>query len=81
MTEVREATAVYSWSPTIPDMFDGQLRIDLPDGFVVTEEWWQDLYESNRHVRIDLLPTRELRIADGLQLKARLIAPWRWATS
>ena len=61
MTEVSEATAAYGWAPTIPDNFDGQLRIDLPEGFVITEEWWQDLYESNRHVRIDLLPTRELR--------------------
>ncbi|MDE2745625.1 MAG: Uma2 family endonuclease [Chloroflexota bacterium] len=61
MTEVNEATAVYGWSPTIPDEFDGQLRIDLPEGFEISEEWWEDLFESNRHVRIDLLPTRELR--------------------
>ena len=61
MATVKERPTAGTWMPTIPDEFDGQLRIDLPEGFEITEEWWEDLYESNRGVRIDLLPTKELR--------------------
>ena len=63
MTEVGEAAAVYGWSPTIPDGFDGQLRIDLPDGFKITEEWWEETREANRHARIELVPDGKLRCA------------------
>ena len=34
MTVVREPPAV--WEPTIPDSFDGELRIPLPDEFEVS---------------------------------------------
>ena len=59
MATVREHPAAVTWMPTIPEEFDGQLRIDLPDGFEVTEDWWDELYEANRGVRIDLLPTKD----------------------
>ena len=63
MTRLGEAAAVYGWAPTIPDEVEGQLRIPLPDDFEVSEEWWEWLREENRHVRIELTPDKELRIA------------------
>ena len=51
-----------TWTPLIPAAFDGQLRIHLPDGFMLSEDWWEDLREAHRHVRIELTPQRELRI-------------------
>ncbi len=77
MTEVSEATAVYGWSPAIPDEIDGQLRIPLPEDFELTEEWWEWLRQENRHVRIELTPNRELRVAivsnEGSFVAAQLV--------
>ena len=63
MPHFREATAVYQWTPTIPEDFDGQLVIELPEGFEITEDWWEDTREANRHARIELTPSREMRVA------------------
>ncbi len=63
MSEVRESTAVYGWVPTIPDEVEGQLLITLPDGFEFSEDWWEQTREANRHVRIELTPAREMRVA------------------
>ena len=63
MAEVGEAVAVYGWTPTIPDEVEGQLLIPLPEDFEITEDWWEWLRAENRHVRIELTPNRELRIA------------------
>ncbi len=61
MTSFNEATAVYEWAPAIPDDVGGQLLIALPEGFEVTEDWWEETREANRHVRIELTPNRKLR--------------------
>lgn len=61
MTSLREATAVSQWMPTIPTDFDGQLFIELPRDFEITEAWWEDAREANRHARIELMPNRKLR--------------------
>lgn len=63
MTEVGEAVAVYGWAPAIPDEVEGQLLIPLPDGFEISEDWWEQTREANRHVRIELVPNRKLRCA------------------
>ena len=63
MTEVGEAVAVYGWAPEIPDEVEGQLLIPLPDGFEISEDWWEQTREANRHVRIELVPNRKLRCA------------------
>ena len=63
MSEVSEATAVYGWSPSIPEQIEGQLFVPLPEDFEVTEQWWEWLREEHRQVRIELTPDRELRIA------------------
>ncbi|MDE2891248.1 MAG: Uma2 family endonuclease [Chloroflexota bacterium] len=77
MTEVSETTAVYGWSPTIPDEIDGQLLVPLPEDFELTEEWWEWLRHENRHVRIELTPERELRVAmvsnEGSFVSAQLL--------
>lgn len=61
MTTLREAAVVSQWMPTIPSDFDGQLFIALPKDFEVTEAWWEDTREANRHARIELMPNRKLR--------------------
>ncbi len=63
MTTLREAAVVSQWMPTIPSDFDGQLFIELPQDFEVTEAWWEDTREANRHARIELMPNRTLRCA------------------
>ena len=63
MAGVGEAVAVYGWTPTIPDQVEGQLLIPLPDDFEITEDWWEWLREEHRHLRMELTPGRELRIA------------------
>lgn len=63
MTSVNEAAAVYEWAPAIPREIEGQLLIDLPEGFELTEDWWESTREANRHVRIELVPNRKLRCA------------------
>lgn len=63
MTTLREATVVSQWMPTIPSDFDGQLFIELPQDFELTEAWWEDTREANRHARIELMPNRKLRCA------------------
>ena len=63
MPSFREATAVYQWTPTIPADFDGQLLIELPKDFEITEAWWDETREANRHARIELMPNRKLRCA------------------
>ena len=62
MISVGEAAVVYGWAPTIPDEIEGQLLIPLPDGFAVSEEWWEWLRKEHPHVRIEVTPDRELRI-------------------
>ena len=63
MPSLREATAVYNWTPTIPEDFDGQLFIELPKDFEISEDWWEQTREANRHARIELMPTGKLRCA------------------
>ena len=63
MTEVQEAAAVYNWSPDIPVELEEHLLIPLPDDFEFSEEWWEWLREENRHLRIELTPSGELRLA------------------
>ena len=63
MTSVNEAAAVYEWAPAIPREIEGQLLIPLPEGFEITEHWWESTREANRHVRIELMPNRKLRCA------------------
>ena len=63
MPRFREATAVNHWTPTIPEDFDGQLLIELQEGFAITEDWWEDTREANRHARIELVPNGKLRCA------------------
>ena len=61
MTEVSEATAVYGWSPTIPDEIEGQLLIPIPDDFEFSEDWWEAIRETSGRVRVELMPNRKLR--------------------
>ena len=83
MSRVEEAAAVYQWSPTIPDEIEGQLLIPLPDGFAVSDEWWEWLREEHGHVRIELTPDRELRIVmvstEGSYISSVLAYQiWKW---
>lgn len=83
MANVGEATAVYGWTPTIPDEVEGQLLVPLPDDFEVTEEWWDWLREEHRHVRIELTPDKELRVAmvstEGSYISSAIIHQiWNW---
>ena len=63
MPSFSEATAVYHWTPTIPADFEGQLLIELPEAFEITEAWWEETREANRHARIELMPNGKLRCA------------------
>ncbi len=83
MTKVGEATATYGWAPAIPDRVEGQLLAPLPDGFEVTDEWWERLRDEHRHVRIELTPDRELRIvmvsSEGSYISAKITHMlWSW---
>ena len=72
MTEVSEATAVYGWSPTIPDEFDGQLLVPLPEGFEVTDDWWEQLINQHALIRIELTRDRKLRCHMGTSEGSRI---------
>ena len=78
MAKVGEAVAVYGWAPAIPDEVEGQLLIPLPDGFEISEDWWEQTREANRHVRIELMPNRKLRCSmvswSGSRITARFSA-------
>ena len=63
MPEAREPAAVYSWAPMIPGYFEGQLLIPLPEGFGISEGWWERTREANRHLRMEITPAREMRVA------------------
>ncbi len=70
MTIAREPTAV--WAPKIPDSFDGQLLVPLPDGFEVDDEWWEGLCEQNALIRIELTRDRKLRCFMGTSEGSRI---------
>lgn len=70
MTIVREPAAV--WTPEIPDLFDGQLLVPLPDGFAVDHDWWAWLGERNPLVRIELTRDRKLRCYMGTSEGSRI---------
>ena len=72
MTRVEEAAAVYQWTPTIPDQIDGQLLIPLPEGFEVSDEWWEELIERNELIRIELTRDRKLRCYMGTSEGSRI---------
>ena len=72
MSRVEEAAAVYQWTPTIPNEIEGQLLIPLPDGFAVTEEWWDELIERHNLIRIELTRDRKLRCFMGTSEGSRI---------
>ena len=72
MSRVEEAAAVYQWSPTIPDEIEGQVLIPLPDGFAVSDEWWEELIERHDLIRIELTRDRKLRCYMGTSEGSRI---------
>ncbi len=70
MTVLRQPPAV--WQPTLPDSFDGQLLVPLPDGFDVTDEWWEQLTEQHDLIRVELTRDRMLRCYMGTSEGSRI---------
>ena len=83
MVTAREAEALVDWRPEIPAEVSGQLLIPLPEGFEVTDDWWECLRDEHRHVRIELTPERMLRVAmvstEGSAISAMIAHQiWTW---
>ncbi len=63
MVSTRAAGAALEWQPQIPQDVSGQLLIPLPDGFEVSDAWWERLREAHDLVKLELTGRRELRVS------------------
>ena len=70
LTATRERTEI--WMPALPEDIDGQLLVPLPDGFEVTDEWWNELLGRNDLIRIELTRDRKLRCYMGSSEGSRI---------
>ena len=83
MVTTRQPETAVEWWPEIPDEVSGQLLIAVPEGFEVTDKWWEALRDTHPGRRIELTRHRRLRIAmtapigGRITMKlARLIGEW-----
>ncbi len=72
MVTARESGALVDWWPEIPAEVSGQLLIPLPEGFEVTDDWWEGLRESHPGRRIELTRQRRLRIVMTAPIGGRI---------
>ncbi len=56
---------VSNWSPSIPERFDGQLCIPLPEGFEVDEAWWDEMLYAQKGRFPQITPDRLLTLHEG----------------
>ena len=73
VTVVREPPAV--WEPTIPDSFDGELRIPLPDEFEVTEAWWDEMLYAQKGRFPEITRDRLLTLHEG-NMETSRVSVW-----
>lgn len=72
MVSTRAAGAALEWQPQIPQDVSGQLLIPLPDGFEVSDAWWERLREAHPGRRIEMRRQRKLRIAMAAPIGGRI---------
>ena len=62
MVTARQPETAVEWWLEIPDEVSGQLLIAVPEGFEITDQWWEALREDHSLLKLELTSQRELRI-------------------